>query len=258
MSAGLRDASTPVVVGVACRRFRDGAFTDIQDDLAVEIGIEVSCGPGPARRLYAAPLDLPVLALGHAWLEMCPPGFSPVAVARDGGTWAAKTPESPETIRRFVFELVPGRETVLSGPECPGSLTPQKVVEHMRRFIAAPGLWEDTGCFHRGGVLDPATGDFLFLAEDIGRHNCLDRLGGRALLAKTSLAGLVLFLSARVTASMCDKALRAGFTCIVSRSAVTTEAVRLAREGGLALAGFAREAENRFTVFCDPSGRFSK
>jgi FdhD protein len=56
---------------------------------------------------------------------------------------------------------------------------------------------------------------------------------------------------------MCEKALRAGFTCIVSRSAVTTEAVRLAQEGGISLAGFAREAENRFTVFCDPLSRFA-
>ncbi len=250
MAAGQGSDPSAAIVGVACRRFRDGAFADIVDDIAMETGIEVACGPVPARRLFAAPLDLATLALGHARLEMCPLGCTPVPAAAPEPTCP------PDGLPRFVFDPVPIPEPPEGGPIRPGPLAAAGVVEHMRRFIAAPGLWDGTGCFHRAAVLDPRTGSFPFRAEDIGRHNCLDRLCGQALLAGTSLAGLILFLSARVTASMCDKALRAGVSCVVSRSAVTTEAVRLAREGGMSLAGFAREAENRFTVFCDPHGRF--
>jgi FdhD protein len=216
-----------------------------RDDIAVETGIRVTVGDGPARRLFAAPLDLDILALGHAWLEMCPPGQVPAL---------PKTPFGPDA-RRFAFTTVPASPR--AGEDPPRPLAAAEVVALMRRFIAAPGLWDGTGCFHRAAAFDPVTDDFPFRAEDIGRHNCLDRLCGQAFLAQRGLSGLALFLSARVTASMCDKALRAGFPCVVSRSAVTTEAVRLAEEAGLSLAGFAREAENRFTIFCDAAGRFA-
>jgi len=234
-----------VVASLPCRRYRDGMVANIDDDIAIEVGIEVCCGPGPAKRLFAAPLGLDVLALGHAWLEMCPAGHVPAARGR----------EFAPDARRFVFETVPAPSRNMPGAEG-GRLSAEQVVSLMRRFIAAPGLWDGTGCFHRAAAYDPGTGEFPFRAEDIGRHNCLDRLCGQAHLADNSLSGLVLFLSARFTASMCDKALRAGFRTVVSRSAVTTEAVRLAQEGGLSLAGFAREAENRCTVFCDAAGRF--
>ncbi|NMC50442.1 MAG: fatty-acid--CoA ligase [Desulfovibrio sp.] len=244
--------SMPPIVGLGCRRYRDGAFSEIVDEVAVETGIEVTCGPGPVSRLYAAPFDLETLALGHACLEMCPPGFRPIPLAGDDLTEAGRRDDH----RRFAFDMI-AKDTARPGPKRHVFLAPGNVVESMRRFIAAPGLWNDTGCFHRACALDPVTGDFSFRAEDIGRHNCLDRLRGLAMRAEQDLDGLILFLSARVTASMCEKALRAGFTCIVSRSAVTTEAVRLAQEGGISLAGFAREAENRFTVFCDPQARFA-
>ncbi|MEF3696479.1 formate dehydrogenase accessory sulfurtransferase FdhD [Desulfolutivibrio sp.] len=234
-----------VVASLPCRRYRDGAVAHIDDDIAIEVGIEVGCGPGPARRLFAAPLDLDILALGHAWLEMCPAGHVPAPMGKD---------VAPDA-RRFVFEAVPAPSRNMPEPDG-GRLSAGQVVSLMRRFIAAPGLWDGTGCFHRAAAYDPDTGEFPFQAEDIGRHNCLDRLCGQAHLADKSLSGLVLFLSARFTASMCDKALRAGFRTVVSRSAVTTEAVRLAQEGGLSLAGFVREAENRCTVFCDAAGRF--
>jgi FdhD protein len=245
MANGSGTSVSGVVTSVPCRRYRDGTLAQTRDDIAVEVCIEVSCGPGPARRLYAAPLDLDILALGHAWLEMCPPGRTPSAAEGDA---------SPDG-RRFVFVPVSAPPAVAQA--CPPAVGPGQVVSLMRRFIAAPGLWDGTGCFHRAAAYDPATDGFPFQSEDIGRHNCLDRLCGQAHVAGCSLAGLVLFLSARVTASMCDKALRSGFRSVISRSAVTTEAVRLAGEAGMSLAGFAREAENRVTIFCDAAGRFA-
>ena len=58
-----------------------------------------------------------------------------------------------------------------------------------------------------------------------------------------------------MTASLFAKARRAGFTWIVSRSAVTTASVDMAREQGVTLVGFARDREERFTVFTDRAGR---
>jgi FdhD protein len=118
--------------------------------------------------------------------------------------------------------------------------------------VAGAGNWEATGCFHRAGILDPGAGRFLKVVEDIGRHNCMDRLAGWMLAAGAAPSGLALFASCRFTASLLAKVVRAGFGLAVSRSALTTAALDLARSQGLALAGFAREG--RFTVFHDPAG----
>ena len=116
-------------------------------------------------------------------------------------------------------------------------------------------MWDGTGCFHRAALYDTSAGEFVARAEDIGRHNCLDRLAGAGIRQSLCLPELVLFLSCRVTASMMHKALRAGIRLVVSRSAVTGAALAAAQEAGAALVGFARDAEERFTVFTDPSGR---
>jgi len=123
----------------------------------------------------------------------------------------------------------------------------------MAAFISSPGRWEGTGCFHRAALFDPGSRTFARRAEDIGRHNCLDRLAGYAAREDDSLARYALFVSARMTASLAAKAARAGFRMIVSRSAVTTAAIDAAQDAGVTLAGFARE--NRFTVFADPAER---
>ena len=129
------------------------------------------------------------------------------------------------------------------------------LLQAMGDFMGLPGRWEETGCFHRAAFSLPDGDGFLHCVEDIGRHNCIDRLAGWALCQERSLAEGLLFISARATASLVLKAFKAGFTVVVSRSAVTTAGVELARKAGLTLLGFARN--ERFTVFTDPAGVFS-
>ena len=139
-------------------------------------------------------------------------------------------------------------------------MTPESIVTHMDAFLTLEGtcplLWESTGCFHRAGMFDPKTGAFIRLAEDIGRHNCIDRLAGWACLNNIDPADTVLFLSARITASLYAKARRAGFSFLISRSAVTSTPVEMAREQNrkhpahpVTILGFCRPREQRFTVF---------
>lgn len=230
----------PLTREVACRRYKNGRTRDIVDEVAVEIRVRLQLAGYGERVLFAAPIDPEGLVLGHAALDMLPPGLVP----------------SVSHVEGVVFELEAVPDT-RGRPDAslPGAMASARLLDLVTRFIAEPGLWDGTGCFHRAALFAPRSGAFVVRAEDIGRHNCLDRLAGYALRQGALLPELVLFVSCRVTASLMEKALRAGFRMVVSRSAVTGAAVDAAAAAGVTLVGFARDAESRFTVFTDAAGR---
>jgi len=223
---------------VQCRQFKGDAWRDFADTVTPEIALRLLWPAREPTLLWAFGEDLQSLALGHALLEFCRPGQIPRL----------------EGAQDFDFALTPDSEQAApeAAPLIP--LTPQAVLGAMVDFIEAGGRWDATGCFHRAAAFDPGTGQFLRHVEDIGRHNCIDRLAGWALMAKEPLPGRFAFVSARATASLVTKAAKAGFSALVSRSAVTTAGIAAAAQAGLSLAGFARTA--RFTVFTDSASLF--
>ena len=232
---GLGEKGSPGLAKVRCTRFKDGAFADFEDLVSPEHEVALHWPDRDPVRLWAFPHQLEELALGHALLELCAPGQVPaIQWARDG-----------------VYHMVPLEDARSDAPPSEHSLTPEFVVKAMREFMARPGYWEDTGCFHRMAALDPGSGEFLHVVEDIGRHNCVDRMAGWALLHGWNPSALVLCVSARATASLMRKIMRAGFSCVISRSAVTTAAMAMAAGARMTLAGFARPG--RFTVFVHKS-----
>ena len=84
-------------------------------------------------------------------------------------------------------------------------------------------------------------GEMLGCFEDIGRHNTFDKLAGRCLLEGLSMEGALLTTTGRVSAEMMHKALRMGVAGVASCSGPTDVAIALARETGVALAGYAKE-----------------
>ena len=84
------------------------------------------------------------------------------------------------------------------------------------------------------------------IAEDVGRHNAMDKIIGRT-IDQLPLSELGFLLSGRVSFEMVQKAVMAGAPCIVAIGAPTTLAIELARQHGITLIGFARGA--RFNVY---------
>ena len=94
-----------------------------------------------------------------------------------------------------------------------------------------------------GGIHSAAIGDaagLILYAEDIGRHNTLDRLAGEALFRQIELQDKMLVTSGRVSTEMVAKAARLGIGLVASRTSPTDEAIELCEQAGITLVGYLR------------------
>jgi FdhD protein len=109
----------------------------------------------------------------------------------------------------------------------------------MDRLAAAQTVFKETGGVH-GVALASPDGQIFIMAEDIGRHNAMDKAIGRALMERRDFGGLAALLSGRISFEMALKAARAGIPILAAVSAPTSMALALAEEMHLTLAGFVR------------------
>jgi len=120
------------------------------------------------------------------------------------------------------------------------SVTTEEIFRIARDSFENPGsLFTDTGCAHSCALIH--NGKVVCCMEDIGRHNALDKVVGYALLNKIPFTESYVFTSGRISADYLQKVMDAGFPMVVSRAAVTANAVELAKENNITLLGFIRK-----------------
>lgn len=95
-----------------------------------------------------------------------------------------------------------------------------------------------TGCTHSSALADRE--GILVFREDIGRHNAIDKVVGNAIEANISLKDKIMFTSGRISMEVIFKMQKCNIPVVVSRSAPTDKAIKLAKHLGITLIGFAR------------------
>ena len=95
--------------------------------------------------------------------------------------------------------------------------------------------YHDTGGIHAAAITDGTS--LIAHAEDVGRHNAVDKVIGAVLLSRRDPAGLGLMVTGRISAELSFKAARAGLAWVATVSVPTTLAVTIAKRAGVVLVG---------------------
>ena len=124
------------------------------------------------------------------------------------------------------------------------------ILSNMKLFNTSSKLFDNTGCVHKAElVLEDGT---IYVAEDIGRHNAIDKVIGLATIDKKDVKKSVLYATGRLSMEMVVKCVMHKVPIVVSKAAVTFQGIKSANEHGITLVGFARG--NKMNVYTH-SGR---
>ncbi|MEU6975270.1 MULTISPECIES: formate dehydrogenase accessory sulfurtransferase FdhD [unclassified Streptomyces] len=249
-------------------RIRGGAVNERPDTLVAEEPLEIRLNGRPIAITMRTPGDDFALAAGFLVSEGVLGAASDVrnivycAGAKDDGSntynvvdvqLAPGVPVPDITLERNVYTTsscglcgkasldavrTTARFPIADAP--PLRLAPALLSALPDRLRAAQRVFDRTGGLHAAALFSE-DGELLDVREDVGRHNAVDKLVGRALReGLLPLTRAVLLVSGRASFELAQKAVMAGLPVLAAVSAPSSLAVDLAAETGLTLVGFLR------------------
>ena len=124
-------------------------------------------------------------------------------------------------------------------------VTPKEVLRLMKQLYQQQDLFQQCGGIHCSALCDRK--QILVVAEDIGRHNTLDKIMGECLMRRLPTQDCLLLTTGRISSEMLFKAARMQTPIVVSRSSPTELAISLGNDLGITVIGYARGS--RLSVF---------
>ncbi len=250
----------PALQAFVAHEYRGGRWQTVQVAAPAERALTIYLNATEWAVLLASPHDPLSLALGFLANEGVLTHPDQVALAQVCGGGACvevwlhgPTPSRGPTVRTTgctggVTRTLPA-SLDLPPITDPVGVTPAALFGLLRALQDRARLYARAGGLHAAGLGTPA-GALRWAAEDVGRHNAVDRVRGLAWRAQASTAGLVLVTTGRISAEMVVKAARMGCPVVASRTAATAQAVTLARRWGVTLVAYARA--RRLRVYTHP------
>jgi len=125
---------------------------------------------------------------------------------------------------------------------------PEAVMKLVEKLINAQELYRTTGGVHTSALCDGEK--VLVAADDIGRHNTLDKIAGLCLMKNIWPEKRVLITTGRISSEMLQKAARLEAPILISRTSPSSLSIEMAQRYGITLIGYARQ--HRFNVYSNP------
>jgi FdhD protein len=237
----------------------DGEWEDIEAEVIEERQLSIFVNGRELVALMCTPSDPAQLALGFLANEELIKSMADVEISyvcNGGGCvdlWLGHSIwDRPR--RRVITSGCSGGQTFrdLAASQSPVEsdirISPEQIGSLLNQLQSRDSLYARAGGVHASALSDGY--ELLVIAEDIGRHNTIDRLRGECLRREIDPAGLVLLTSGRVSSEMINKAVQMGCPVVASRTSPTSLTVELARAWNITLCGYVRR--NRMKVYAHP------
>jgi FdhD protein len=262
----------PPVITVDRKVWRESGFSEGARAIPEETAVALTYNGGTYAVMMATPQDLEDFAIGFSLTEGVIETRADIesldVVDVDDGIelrmWLGKSIADRLSERRrhiagptgcglcgidSIAEAVRPAAIVSGGAH----FSPHQIMSAMQGIAPLQKLNVETRAVHAAAFWTPERG-MVALREDVGRHNALDKLAGALARDSVAPAGGIVLLTSRVSVEMVQKTASIGASVMVSVSAPTALAVRMAQKAGITLAAIARA--DGFEVFTH-SGRIA-
>jgi FdhD protein len=233
----------------------------ISDHVIKEVPITVYLNGLELATILCTPEYVPDLAVGYLYTERIIKNAddisslkydekkSTVRVVLKERNFSAEALREAETIEPGCFSTrsffrISGVD-LLTKVESDLTLGRENLAALVREVQKSSTLYAATGGVHNAALCEPDR--VLFFSEDIGRHNAVDKVIGLCINNSISIDDKIIITSGRISSAILQKIVRASVPILISRSAPTSEAVRLSKVFGVTMIGFARG--KRFNVY---------
>lgn len=236
----------------------DGEWNELDAEVIAEGQLTIFVNGRELATLMCTPRDPDQLALGFLANEGFITGFAEVLIkhiCQGGGCidlWLSHSVwDQPR--RKIITSGCSGGQTYsdLTAylPPLQGdiNITPEQLGHLLAQLQAHDSLYARARGVHTSALSDGER--LVIIAEDIGRHNTLDRLRGECLRQGFDPSGLILLTTGRISSEMIHKAAKMGCPIAASRTSPTSLSVELAKAWNITLCGYVRR--NRMIVYAN-------
>jgi FdhD protein len=203
------------------------------------------------------PIDLEAMAVGFLYNEGIIESMDEVVDVRlcehgdNVDVWLNRSVEQPTSWRRTsgctggvtAVDALARLDVSFSGdqPQVP----PETIGHLVEQLFNSQTLYRQTGGVHTSALSDGE--QIVLVAEDIGRHNTLDKIAGLCLMKNIQPQNRILITTGRISSEMLQKAARLNAPILISRTSPSSLSIQMAERYGITLVGYART--HRFNVY---------
>ncbi|MBV6396286.1 MAG: Sulfur carrier protein FdhD [Anaerolineales bacterium] len=229
----------------------------IESQTIVESPVSLTVNGEVWVSLMCTPVHLEALAVGFLFNEGVIDSMEDVADVRvcehgdNVDIWLTREAEKPSRWTRT--SGCSGGMTAVDSIQRPRSgwarsdfsLPVNQIARVVEMLFESQELYRETGGVHTSVLTDGER--IIVAAEDIGRHNTLDKIAGLCLMRKIQPERRILITTGRISSEMLQKAVRFGANILISRTSPSSLSIELAEKWGITLIGYARR--NRFNLY---------
>ena len=223
----------------------------------VEMPVSLTVNGKVWLTFMCTPVDVEALAVGFLYNEGIIESMEDVVDVRvcehgdNVDIWLSHDAEQPTSWRKTsgctggvtAVDLLAKPDVSFDGNRL--EVQPETIGQIVEMLFEAQSLYRETGGVHTSALSDGEK--IIVSAEDIGRHNTLDKIAGLCLMQNIVPEKRILITTGRISSEMLQKAARMDVPILISRTSPSSLSIEMAERYGITLIGYARR--NRFNVY---------